>query len=95
MERIEDDRDNVQPGDNVLLIVEDDPHYARVLCDLSRDKGFKVLVAMRGTEALALAREFHPDGDFAGRFPARHARMDGTQSLEAGSRRPGTFPCKC
>ena len=59
-ERIEDDRENLQPGDAVLLIVEDDPHYARVLCDLSRDKGFKVLVAMRGAEALSLAREFHP-----------------------------------
>ena len=44
----------------MLLIVEDDPHYARVLCDLSRDKGFKVLVAHAGAEALALAREFHP-----------------------------------
>ena len=44
----------------VLLIVEDDPHYARVLVDLSHDKGFKVLVAMGGAEALALAREFHP-----------------------------------
>ena len=29
-------------------------------CDLAHDKGFKVLVATRGTEALALAREFHP-----------------------------------
>ena len=44
----------------MLLIVEDDPHYARILCDLSRDKGFKVLVAMGGAEALSLAREFHP-----------------------------------
>ena len=35
---------HLQAGDAVLLIVEDDPHYARVLCDLSRDKGFKVLV---------------------------------------------------
>ena len=43
-----------------MLIVEDDPHYARVLVDLSHDKGFKVLVAMGGAEALALAREFHP-----------------------------------
>jgi len=43
-----------------LLIVEDDPHYARVLCDLSRDHGFKVLCAMTGTEALSLAREFRP-----------------------------------
>jgi HAMP domain-containing protein/CheY-like chemotaxis protein/signal transduction histidine kinase len=60
VERILDDRDNLQPDDAILLIVEDDPHYARVLCDLSRDKGFKVLVALRGAEALALAREFHP-----------------------------------
>jgi HAMP domain-containing protein/CheY-like chemotaxis protein/signal transduction histidine kinase len=60
IEKIPDDRDNLQPDDAILLIVEDDPHYARVLCDLSRDKGFKVLVAMRGAEALALAREFHP-----------------------------------
>ncbi|HEX7961954.1 MAG TPA: response regulator, partial [Terriglobales bacterium] len=60
VERIEDDRENLQPGENVLLIVEDDPHYARVLVDLARDRGFKVLVAMRGAEALALAREFRP-----------------------------------
>ncbi len=60
VEQIPDDRDNLQPDDAILLIVEDDPHYARVLCDLSRDKGFKVLVATRGSEALALAREFHP-----------------------------------
>jgi CheY-like chemotaxis protein/signal transduction histidine kinase/HAMP domain-containing protein len=58
--RIEDDRNNLAEGDAVLLIVEDDPHYARVLCDLSRDKGFKVLVALTGSEALALAHEFNP-----------------------------------
>ena len=57
---LEDDRNDIQPGDAVLLIVEDDIHYARILCDLSREKGFKVLVAFRGAEALALAREFHP-----------------------------------
>ena len=44
VEQIPDDRLDVQPGDAVLLIVEDDPHYARVLCDLARDKGFKVLL---------------------------------------------------
>jgi HAMP domain-containing protein/CheY-like chemotaxis protein/signal transduction histidine kinase len=58
--RIEDDRANLSEGDAILLIVEDDPHYARVLCDLSRDKGFKVLIAGTGTDALALAREFDP-----------------------------------
>jgi len=60
VEQIADDREDLQPDDAVLLIVEDDPHYARVLCDLARDKGFKVLAALRGAEALALAREFHP-----------------------------------
>jgi CheY-like chemotaxis protein/two-component sensor histidine kinase len=60
IEKIPDDRENLQPDDAVLLIVEDDPHYARVLRDLSRDTGFKVLVATRGADALALAHEYHP-----------------------------------
>jgi HAMP domain-containing protein/CheY-like chemotaxis protein/signal transduction histidine kinase len=59
-EKIADDRQNLDPDDAVLLIVEDDPRYARVLFDLAHDKGFKVLVATRGAEALALARQFHP-----------------------------------
>jgi HAMP domain-containing protein/signal transduction histidine kinase/DNA-binding response OmpR family regulator len=59
-EQIPDDRESLKEDDPILLIVEDDPHYARLLRDLSRDKGFKVLVAMRGAEALELAREFHP-----------------------------------
>jgi CheY-like chemotaxis protein/signal transduction histidine kinase len=57
---IEDDRATINPGDAVLLLVEDDPHYAHVLLDLGRDKGFKVLVAMTGNEALSLAREYRP-----------------------------------
>ncbi|PYV91127.1 MAG: hybrid sensor histidine kinase/response regulator, partial [Acidobacteria bacterium] len=60
IEQVEDDRQNLRPEDAILLIVEDDPHYARVLRDLSRDKGFKVLIAHRGTDALALAKEYHP-----------------------------------
>jgi HAMP domain-containing protein/CheY-like chemotaxis protein/signal transduction histidine kinase len=60
VEAVPDDRDDLQPGDEILLIVEDDPHYARVLCDLARDQGFKVIVAMRGEDALALARQYRP-----------------------------------
>jgi HAMP domain-containing protein/CheY-like chemotaxis protein/signal transduction histidine kinase len=60
VEQIPDDRENLEPDDAALLIVEDDPHYARILRDLSREKGFKVLLATRGAEGLALAREFHP-----------------------------------
>ncbi|HEX6796502.1 MAG TPA: HAMP domain-containing protein [Ktedonobacterales bacterium] len=57
---IPDDRDNLREGGAVLLIVEDDPSYARVLVDLAHDKGFQVLVASRGAEALTLARDVRP-----------------------------------
>ena len=60
VEQLSDDRLNLEPGDTILLIVEDDPHYARVLVDLARDKGFKVLVAARGSEALDLAKQYQP-----------------------------------
>jgi len=60
IEQLADDRLNLEPGDTILLIVEDDPHYARVLVDLARDRGFKVLVAARGSEALDLAKQFQP-----------------------------------
>ncbi len=60
VEQIPDDRLEIEPGDAILLIVEDDPHYARVMVDLARDKGFKVLVAMRGADALDLARQYQP-----------------------------------
>ena len=85
MEQIPDDRENLQPDDAMLLIVEDDPHYARVLCDLSHDKGFKVLVATRGADALALAREFHPTAVSLDVFLPRHAGLDRAEPLEAGS----------
>ncbi len=60
IDQVTDDRQNIMPGDTVLLIVEDDPHYARVLVDLAHDHGLKVLVAMRGADALTLAREYQP-----------------------------------
>jgi HAMP domain-containing protein/CheY-like chemotaxis protein/signal transduction histidine kinase len=60
IEQIPDDRLSLQAGDTILLIVEDDPHYARILVDLARDKGFKVLVAMRGADALDLAKQYQP-----------------------------------
>jgi CheY-like chemotaxis protein/signal transduction histidine kinase len=60
IEPIPDDRMDVQPGDAILLIVEDDPHYARILVDLARDKGFKALLAMRGDDALNLAKQYQP-----------------------------------
>ena len=60
IEQVPDDRLEINPGDTILLIVEDDAHYARVIMDLARGKGFKVLVAARGADALELAKQFQP-----------------------------------
>jgi CheY-like chemotaxis protein/signal transduction histidine kinase len=59
-ESIPDDRADVSPDDSVLLIVDDDPHYARILLGLARDRGFKGIVATRGQTALTLARQYQP-----------------------------------
>lgn len=58
---VNDDRDTLQPGDRVLLIIEDDINFARILLDLARQQGFKGLVALRSQVGLALAQEFQPD----------------------------------
>jgi HAMP domain-containing protein/CheY-like chemotaxis protein/signal transduction histidine kinase len=59
-EVIADDRDTIEEGDDSLLIIEDDPHYARILLGLVRDHGFKGLVATKGATGLALAKQYRP-----------------------------------
>src|SRR5690606_11349680 len=39
---------------------EDDLHYARIVVDAARARGFKVLVATSGADALCLAKKHHP-----------------------------------
>jgi HAMP domain-containing protein/signal transduction histidine kinase/CheY-like chemotaxis protein len=57
---IDDDRNLIEPGDSVLLIVEDDITFARILVDLAHEHNLKALVAIRGSAAMSLAREFKP-----------------------------------
>ncbi len=58
---VRDDRDEIQQGDRVVLIVEDDPELARTELDVARERGFKGIVALRGDSGLALAHEYKPD----------------------------------
>jgi HAMP domain-containing protein/CheY-like chemotaxis protein/signal transduction histidine kinase len=60
VEVVLDDRHEIRQGDDTLLIVEDDAHYARILLDLAHHKGLKGLVASRGVDALAMARQYRP-----------------------------------
>jgi CheY-like chemotaxis protein len=56
-----DDRMQLNPEDNVVLIVEDDRSFAAILTDVAHEQQFKVLVAGRGDTALALAQGYRPD----------------------------------
>jgi CheY-like chemotaxis protein len=58
---VPDDRDDIQQGDRVVLIVEDDATFASTVLDVAHSRGFKGIVAVRGDSGLALAHEFRPD----------------------------------
>ncbi|HEY8894912.1 MAG TPA: ATP-binding protein, partial [Niastella sp.] len=55
---VEDDRSRIAAGDKVILIIEDDTAFARSLLDYTRAKGYKGIVAVRGDEGIALARQY-------------------------------------
>jgi len=57
----DDDRANINAGDRVLLIIEDDAAFARILLAAARERGFLGLVALDGRVGLTLAREYQPD----------------------------------
>ena len=57
---VDDDRANIEPGDRTLLIIEDDLNFAKIMMEMARERGFKVLVATRGDAGLALARQYAP-----------------------------------
>ncbi|MEO7299567.1 MAG: HAMP domain-containing protein [Verrucomicrobiota bacterium] len=58
---VDDDRGRIESGDRVVLIVEDDLNYARILLEAAHSKGFRGIVASRGAAALAMVRELEPD----------------------------------
>lgn len=61
-EGIHDDRDYIVPGDSIILIVEDDLAFARILADIVRQKGHRMLHAPDGENGMELARRYHPTG---------------------------------
>jgi CheY-like chemotaxis protein len=56
-----DDRHELEPGDRVLLIVDNDENFARFLLDMAHDNGFRAVVATQGAEALSLVKQYPVD----------------------------------
>ncbi len=56
----EDDRERLAGDQRVILIVEDDPVFARILCELAHEQGFQCLIAGTADEGALLARQYVP-----------------------------------
>ncbi|WP_282940742.1 response regulator [Paenibacillus sp. RC67] len=57
---VDDDREQIEVGDKVMLIVEDDAPFASFILEMARSRGFKGLVATQGDKGLALAYTYKP-----------------------------------
>ncbi|HEY1172042.1 MAG TPA: response regulator [Verrucomicrobiae bacterium] len=56
----EDDREKLSGDRRIILVVEDDESFARIVYDLARELGFHCLVAVAAEEAVALALQYNP-----------------------------------
>jgi CheY-like chemotaxis protein/CHASE3 domain sensor protein len=57
----EDDRGMAPPPERLVLVVEDEPAFARILYDLAHEMGYRCVVAFAADESLQMAEEYRPD----------------------------------
>src|SRR6187401_3392161 len=55
-----DDRSNIQSTDKVVLIVEDDLRFGKILIEKAHNKGFKAIVAVSYIEVFEFINRFNP-----------------------------------
>ena len=58
---VADDRERLSGDSRVLLVVEDDPAFARILYDLAHELGFDCLIAGTADEGALMARQYLPN----------------------------------
>jgi CheY-like chemotaxis protein len=80
IETVLDDRDALTSDDKCIVIVEDDPTFARILQQHCHERGFKCLVTANGGEGLELVRRHTPHAVI---LDLKLPDMDGWQVLEA------------
>jgi CheY-like chemotaxis protein len=84
---VEDDHESIDQGDRVVLIIENDANFAKILLGMAHEKGFKGIVCLDGDSGLAAAHEYRPDAitldiDMPG--------LDGWKVLERLKHHPAT-----
>lgn len=58
--RVEDDREKLDSNSRVILVVEDDEPFARIMYDLVHELDFQCLIAQTAEDALAVAKQYLP-----------------------------------
>jgi CheY-like chemotaxis protein len=61
-EDIADDRNNLTRGSRLILVIEDDPDFARILYDLAHELDFDCVHANTAAEGIRLAQTLRPSG---------------------------------
>jgi CheY-like chemotaxis protein/CHASE3 domain sensor protein len=84
---VPDDRDALVDGSRRLLVIEDDPEFAKILVRLGQARGFQCLAAGTADEGIALAERVRPDGILLDVQLPDHS---GLSVLERLKRRPAT-----
>ncbi|MEW6732288.1 MAG: HAMP domain-containing protein [Acidobacteriota bacterium] len=85
--QIIDDRNNIEPGDRMILIIEDDFNFARTLLEVAHERDFKGVIALRGDTGLQLATDLKPDAIM---LDLRLPVMDGWTLLDRFKHDPRT-----
>jgi len=80
IEAISDDREALNPDSRSILIIEDDPIFANILIDISKERGFQVLHSQDGQSGIQLAQTYLPSGII---LDIGLPGIDGWQVLEA------------
>jgi CheY-like chemotaxis protein/signal transduction histidine kinase/HAMP domain-containing protein len=58
---IKDDRYHLHENDKVILIMEDDAEFSKILLEFVRERNYKGIVATQGNTGLSYARHYKPD----------------------------------
>ncbi|MBT2295922.1 response regulator [Pseudomonas fluorescens] len=85
--RFDDDRDNAPFKSRCILVIEDEPKFARILFDLAHELGYQCLVAHGADEGFDLASQLSPDAILLDMRLPDHSGLTVLQRLKE---QPGT-----
>jgi HAMP domain-containing protein/signal transduction histidine kinase/CheY-like chemotaxis protein len=61
VDEVGDDRTDIKPGDKVLLIVEDNLTFAKIMLDQAHVNDVKAIVTTKGNDVIDFINQFNPD----------------------------------